>query len=145
MCKKYVVDRDPLTNKKDGKEIKKLNTMQRMHEGLYHQDVVGLEQEYADKLTQYNEREAKVPKVDLQPIKLPTQSIEPSGNTLPTVNEEPNVNANNDVPGVNEVDQLAGMHPTALEPLIKKQSDPYPHYMVFRKGTKSFMENSLPR
>ena len=105
-----------------------------MHEGLNHQDVVALEQEYTDKMGQFNEREVKVPKIDLQPVKLPSQSIEP---TLPTVNEEP---TNNNVPAANEVnneeDQFAGMHPTALEPLIKKQTDPYPHYRVFRKGTE---------
>ena len=71
------MDRAPLTGKKDAKAIKRLNAAQRMHEGLNHQDVVALEQEYTDKMGQFNEREVKVPKIDLQPAKLPTQSIEP--------------------------------------------------------------------
>ena len=39
----------------------------RMHEGLNHQDVVGLEQEHSDEMVQFNEREVKVPKVDPEP------------------------------------------------------------------------------
>ena len=48
---------------------------------------------------------------------------------------EPSVNEV--APSNNEEDQFAGMHPAALDQLIIKQSDQYPHYMVFRKGTKN--------
>ena len=65
--------------------------MQRMHEGLNHQDVVGLEQEYASKLTKYTEQETKKAKV------------ETPNNAVPDVNEVPTTPANNDVPPVNEV------------------------------------------
>ena len=68
MCKKYVTDRAPLTGKKDGKAIKRLNAAQRMHEGLYHEDVVGLEQEYSAKMEQFNEYERKTLKVDPEQV-----------------------------------------------------------------------------
>ena len=105
-----------------------------MHEGLNHQDVVALEQEYSDKMTQVNERARKTSKVD--PDQFPSNNVvipavnetSPSNN----VNEEP---TNNDVPATNE-DRFVGMHPAALDRMIKKQTDPYPHYRVFRKGTK---------
>ena len=104
-----------------------------MHEGLYHEDVVGLEQEYAAKLSQYSEQGTKKAKVD---------------NTVPNVNEVPLTPANNDVPPVNEVptvngvplpdegDRFEGMYPSALDHLIPKLNQAYPHYRVFRKGTK---------
>ena len=68
----------------------------------------------------------------------------------PPVNEVPTISLNNGVQGTsldnvndvptnpsnNEVDPFNGMHPAALDHLIQKRSDPYPHYRVFRKGTK---------
>ena len=109
------MDRAPLTVKKDGKAIKKINAAQRMHEGLYHEDVVGLEQEYAAKSLQYSEQESKKTKV------------ETTNNTVPDVNEVPTAPENNDVPPVNEVptinevplpdegDRFEGMYPSALD------------------------------
>ena len=104
-----------------------------MHEGLYHEDVVGLEQEYAAKSIQYSKQETKKAKVD---------------NDVPNVNEVPPTPASNDVPPVNEVitvnevplpdegDRFEGMYPSALDHLIPKLNQAYPHYRVFRKGTK---------
>ena len=102
-----------------------------MHEGLYHEDVVGLEQEYNDKMEQFNERERKTLKVDTEQV-IPNNVNE----VTPANNEEP---TNNVVPIDNEVnneERFAGMHPAAFDQMIKKQTDPYPHYKVFRKGTK---------
>ena len=120
MCKKYATDRAPLTGKKDGKAIKRLNAAQRMHEGLNHQDVVALEQEYGDKLAQFNERARKTLKVGDGQLtsnnvfnEVPTTI---ANNTVHRVNEEP---TNNCVPCVNEVnneeDRFVGMHPAAFD------------------------------
>ena len=98
-----------------------------MHEGLYHEDVVGLEQEYNDKMEQFNERERKTLKVDTeQAIPNNVKEVTAANNEEPT---------NNCVPDTPE-DHFAGMHPAAFDQIIKKQTDPYPHYRVFRKGTK---------
>ena len=121
------MDRAPLTNKSDAKAIKKINNMQRMHEGLYHQDLVGLEQEYAVKSTQYNAQESKRPKVDK------TVPPTPANNDVPPVNDVPTVN---EVPTNNQEDRFEGMYPSALDHLIPKLNQAYPHYRVFRKGTK---------
>jgi len=101
-----------------------------MHEGLYHEDVVGLEQEYAAKSLQYSEQESKKTKV------------ETTNNTVPDVNEVPTPPANNagsianEVPTSNGEDRFEGMYPSALDHLIPKLNQAYPHYRVFRKGTK---------
>ena len=112
-----------------------------MHEGLYHEDVVSLEQEYSDKLVQFNERERKTLKVDPEQVipnngahhDSPNNEVALSNNVnevSPSNNEEPTNSVE-----VNE-DRFAGMHPAAFDQMIKKQTDPYPHYKVFRKGTK---------
>ena len=89
--------------------------MQPMHKGLNHQDVVGLEQEYAAKRTQFSEQEAKKAKVDtLSPLNVASNCVTP-------VNKEPANSSNNSVP-VNEVlavavnneeDRFEGMYPLA--------------------------------
>ena len=113
MCKKYNVDRAPLTYKIAAKAIQKLNAAQHMHEGLYHQDVVGLEQEYANKMAQFSEqsRASKTPKVDFS-----EQCAASSNNVVQYVNEVPTNPSNNEV----AINLFTGMHPTALEHLIKK-------------------------
>ena len=60
---RYVKNGREVTNKTAAKAIKKLNGAKQLHDSLYHQDVVGLEQEYEDKCTQYTEREVKIAKV----------------------------------------------------------------------------------
>ena len=98
-----------------------------MHEGLYHQDLVGLEQEYVAKSTQYNAQESKRSKFDN------TVPPTPANNDVPPVNEVPTVNG---VPLPDEGDRFEGMYPSALDHLIPKLNQAYPHYRVFRKGTK---------
>ena len=96
-CKKYAVERAPLTGKIDGKTIKRLNAAQRMHEGLNHQDLVALEQVYLDKMAQFNERERKTSKVD--------HELWTSNNVaIPAVNEVPVNPSNNTVPPSNNVE-----------------------------------------
>ena len=141
--KKYTVDLDPLTGKNDGKAIKKLNTMQHMHEGLNHQDVVRLEQEYADKSAQFSEQQqqvSKIPKVDSQNNAVAEAGAANIGaNAVPTNplnNDLPTVNGVTDVTSNNEVDQFVGMYPSALDHLMPKMNKTYAHYRVFRKRTK---------
>ena len=126
-----------------------------MHEGLNHQDVVGLEQEYADKFTQFSEQETKKAKVDsLSPLNVASNCItlvnevpsNSSNNAVYGADEVPTSRpTNNAVPVVNEVlavaenneeDRFEGMYPSALDHFIPKLIQAYPHYKVFRKGTK---------
>ena len=155
-----------------------------MHKGLYHQDVVGLEQEYSDKMAQFKERETKIAKVvppirvDLPAAETPSQCIQintvPNHCNIPACNavnaadavaEQCNTSVsivvpvnplNNATRGGNEVtkqfnnpasigvpdilsnnvDLFEDMYPSALEHLIPKLNQPYPHYRVFWKGTK---------
>ena len=123
--------------------------MQRMHEGLYHQDVVGLEQEYADKSAQFSEQ-SRASKTQctitsnnglLVVNEVPTNT---SNSIVPCVNDVPTTRSNNVVPSVNEVpdvtsnkvDPFVNMYPSALDHLIPKLNQAYPHYKVFRNGTK---------
>ena len=126
-----------MTDKTAAKAINKLNGAKQLHDSLYHQDVVGLEQEYEDKCTQFNEREAKIAKV-VPAIKARGIKVDP-----PTYDQcTPNYTVSDTPPSVvpeqcatsNEYD--APMYPAALEHLVKKLNQPYPHYKVFRKGTK---------
>ena len=100
-------------------------------------------------MDQFNERDTKTAKVDPEqctpnncinevPTNASNNTVSPSNN----VNEVPTTPTNNVVPIFNkkpqnnEEDRFAEMHPEAFNQLITKQTDPYPHYRVFRKGTK---------
>ena len=100
------MERAPLTGKKDAKAIRRLNAAQRMHKGLNHQDVVGLEQEYEDKMAQFNERETKTPKVDPEPCATSSNNVtnEVPVNPSTNVNEVPRAPSNNtnEVPSNNK-------------------------------------------
>ena len=125
-----------MTNKTDKKAVKKLNASQHLHKGQNHQDVVGLEKEYQAKSAQYSEQQqqvTKIPKVDSTNNDVAEVYTTPTtNNSVPEACEAP---ANNCVNN-NEVDRFAGMYPSALDHLIPKLNQAYPHYRVFRRGTK---------
>ena len=170
VCKKYLAERARLSNKTNKKKIAKLNSAQRLHEGLYNQDVVGLEREYVDKMSELRQqpKETKILKVDFPKNEAPTQCVEPSNNVVNKVPEQCETPPNNVVRAVNGVteqcytpasnvipsdpannvalddssknvltpDPFADMYPVSLNHIIPKLYQAYPHYRVFRKGTK---------
>ena len=94
---------------------------------MYHQDVVGLENEYATKMAQFSDqsRASKTLKVDSL-----EQCAASSNNGEPDVNEVPTNPSNNVVTASNNevtIDPFTEMHPAALDHLIKKPNDPYPY------------------
>ena len=103
-----------------------------MHEGLYHQDVVGLEQENEAKMAQFNEQRSKIAKI------VPAIKVDPSTNDQCTPNNTVSDTPPSTVPEQCARNNLsdAPMYPAVLDHLVKKLNQPYPYYRVFRKGTK---------